>query len=216
MAFPVNGILDAFTRADSTTTVGTNWTAFTAVGASSGNEGILSNQLYNPHGSFSNYTGMYWNPTTFGPDMEVYMSLPTKYTANAGDNWTIYLRSQHLSPVGTENTYNLQINVDNNQLNISRSDAGVGTQLGASVSQTISSGDKAGLSIVGSTITVYYNTAGTWNTITTRTDSTYTGNGSIGWYIPGNTQDGRFDDFGGGTLASAAQFYSGLTTMGAM
>ncbi len=201
MAFPVNGILDTFNRANSTTTVGANWTAFTAVGANSGNEGILSNQLYNPFGSFSNYTGMYWNPSSFGPDSETYITLATKYTANAGDNLTIYGRQVHVSPLGTENDYSVQVNVDNGQLRINRDDSGVGTQLGASITQTISSGDKVGLQIIGSTISAFYNTGGGWSDIGDRTDSTYSAAGDIGWYIPGNTQDGRYDDFGGGSIS---------------
>jgi hypothetical protein len=56
--------------------------------------------------------------------------------------------------------------------------------------------------MIGSTITVYYKVgAGAWNSIGTRTDSTYTGSGYIGlWADCGTANSGKFDDLKGGTL----------------
>jgi hypothetical protein len=56
--------------------------------------------------------------------------------------------------------------------------------------------DEFGMTIIGSTITVYYKTAlGSWTVIGTRTDSTYSGGGKIG---VGITARGGVDSFGGG------------------
>lgn len=220
MAFPVNGILDNFNRANSASTVGSNWTAFIATGGSSGNEGILSNQLYNPHGGFSNYTAMYWNPSTFGPDCEVYITIPTIYTYNGQDNFNLYLRLQNIISLGNYNGYSLKVLDSNGGFSVNRVDGGISTQLGSVITQNIASGDKIGMSMIGNTLTVYHDSGSGWTVIATRTDTTYPNAGYIGWYIPGNMQDGRFDDFGGGSMSaptvtdSAATNVADITAIG--
>lgn len=80
-------ILDTFDRADSATTLGSNWSLLTDFGIGGTNLGISGNAAYK--GSGTAYVVMYWNPTTFGPDCEVYKTIPT---LSASDNLTLYAR----------------------------------------------------------------------------------------------------------------------------
>lgn len=205
MAFGTTAIIDNFNRPDATT-VGTNWTAFTAVGGASGNEGVSGSQLYNPNGGFNNYTGMYWNQTTYGPDCEAYMSMPTKNGANNGDSPTIYARINNITGLGTFNSYNMQVKDDNNTITLSKVIGTTSSILVGSVAQIISSGDKFGISCIGTIIRMwYFVTGGTgWVNIGSVGDNSVTGTGFLGWYIPGNTTDGRWDNFGGGNIVTVS------------
>lgn len=212
MAFPVNGVLDAFTRADAST-LGANWSSFFADGANSGNQAIVSNQLYQQHGGFSNYTGMYWNPSTFGADSESYFTIVTKPNDSSNDKPVIMARIRQPGN-STYDSYGVTYFDSNGGVFIQRADNSVGTQLGATISQANNNGDKIGIEIIGSTISAYYNTGSGWTNIGSRVDATYADAGYIGFYIPGNTTNGRFDDFGGGTIASAVTRRYSLTTLG--
>src|SRR5438105_1826690 len=92
---PATPILDTFNRADSTTTLGSNWSLLKNFLGAFSDEGILSNQAYNPHAQFAAYIAMYWNPSTFGPDSEVYLTFTTKPTANSNDNPSLILRANN-------------------------------------------------------------------------------------------------------------------------
>lgn len=205
MAFPRNGVLDDFNRADAAS-LGANWTEFFSTGASSGNQSIISNQLYQQHGGFSNYTGMYWNPSTFGADCEAYLTIATKWSNVSNDDPAIYARVKDPGD-STYDGYSVSPKGGLNTIGISRQDNGVGTQLGATVSQTISTGHKFGIEIIGSTIRAYYDTGSGWVNLVTRTDTTYPDAGYLGFYLPGNVTNGRWDDFGGGTITTPTITY---------
>jgi RHS repeat-associated protein len=195
--FPLTSTLDNFNRADSTTSLGPNWTLLTNFFGTLQNQGIISNQLYNPAPIWSNYCAMYWNPATYGPDCEVHLSIPTRPTPDA-DAPGLYARVTN--PGASLNGYAFFINSSLNEGYIVRIDNGVSTQLGAAFNCTIASGDKIGLRLIGSTIMVYQYTAGNWNLLATRIDGTYINAGYMGFYIPGGVIDGRYDNFGGGTI----------------
>ncbi len=100
---------------------------------------------------------------------------------------------------GTLNGYYLFVNSTSAKLY--RIDSGTNTQLGADFTQTIATGDSFGMSLVGSTITVYFKAAaGSWTSLGTRTDATYSAAGKIGIRGADGTNISLADDFGGGTL----------------
>jgi len=191
MAFGATSVLDDFNRANGA--VGASWskiwsgdTALTIISNAVANDGSAS------------WSNGGWNVATFGADCEVYLTLTT--TNPSGFN--LYARMSALNTAGGPNGYRLSYNGDGTW-NIQREDAGSQTTIGtANIARTIANGDAVGLEIVGSTLTFYYKASGgSWASVTTRTDSTYSAAGYIGLEFQGSTWRG--DNFGGGTLAAA-------------
>ncbi len=85
------------------------------------------------------------------------------------------------------------------------------SQLGASIPQSLSAGDKIGAEILGSTITGHYFTSGAWNAVSTRTDSAITGAGFIAQQIDGSNGVGRNTNFGGGATVITSPFHPTAT-----
>ncbi len=194
---PVTSVLDDFNRADSTTTLGANWSLLKNFSGALANQGITSNQAYNPTAAFDNYSAMYWNPTTFANACEVYMTISTKPT-NDSDSPGIYLGCT--SPGASFNGYVFGMNLTAGDMAISKVTAGTQTDIGARVTQAVASGDTILFRRVGTRLRGYIKKSGVWTLVLTRIDSTFQGAGSIGLYFPGNKVDGRFDDFGGGNV----------------
>jgi hypothetical protein len=187
MAFPTTSVLDAFTRANGA--LGASWTnGFYGDGS---NLQVNSNQLAN---SAAGYSSAEYN-TAYGPDVELYLTLPTMDTAAF-----YFLSVRKGGTLGSPTGYYLEINQFGNKL-VRMDGGGTETPLGANFTQAVASGDSVGLSVVGSTITAYYKAAaGSWTIIATRTDSTYTGTGLLS--IDYNSTTARLDDFGGGTVVT--------------
>ena len=186
--FPVNGILDAFTRADDA--VGANYTD--TVGATSAMQ-VVSNQATSSPG---NYKSAVWT-TSFAADQEVFVTWVADLSAfDTGPE--LYLRWD----TAANNGY--QIGFDNTAapatITVYSVAGGTPTARGSTMSITLTAGDKIAADITGSLIRVIQYTGGTWNLVGTVTDSTYTGSGKIGFYSDywGRT----FDDFGGGAVSS--------------
>lgn len=190
LVFPLTGILDSFTRADSTG-LGANWTNL------NGRIDIASNKA-KPINGAGVEDFYYWNPTVFAADEEAYATIATKGTNN--DDMILSLRRN----VTTGTGYRLEVQPTTNKVAIYRLDtAGSETLLGTTITQAYSSGDSFGMSIVGSTITVYYKaSAGSWTSIGTRTDTTYALGGQLafGNYSGASTPDIRVTNLGGGSI----------------
>ena len=193
--FPTAGVLDDANRADGA--MGANWSTDYPNLASSAMR-ILTNQIAPVSGGGD--SNGWWNPGTFGPSSEVFVTLAT--VGGTGDY--AYVAARVVSPdttgvdgyemSGTEST-----GTDERQF--WRIDNGAYTQLGATANQEIANGDGMGLEIVGSTLTSYHKpAAGSWTAGTTRTDATYSAAGFIALGLIGSM---RLDDFGGGTVAAA-------------
>lgn len=202
MAFPVTGILDDFNRANSTTTIGSNWTALES-GATK-DRGISSNQAYNPDG-VPNYSWLYYNVAQFGPDSECYCTIAT-WTTNA-DNHTLMVRLKDVTQDAyTFDAYMLQAGISGTDaIKIYRIDNNVNTQLGATVNPMMANGDKIGIRVVGSTITGWLEQGSGWTEQLSRTDSTYAAAGYFGFYTSDDST-WRVDDFGGGTITAPPLF----------
>lgn len=191
MAFPETSILDDFNRSDEGPPPSASWT-----NVENGLE-VISNQCRGDQIGAGNWSN--WNVETFGPDCEVYTTLADLGAIN------VYLR---MNTVDT-NDDGYRITAYNDEQIVQRHDNGSGTQLGAAISQTMADGDKHGASMVGSTITVYFDDGGAgWGATGTRSDGTYTVAGYIGSRLYSNIPD--IDDFGGGTIAGVGNAPTGV------
>ena len=199
MPFPTTPIIDTFNRADSPLDTSlacsdgiNSWFEGKINGGVDTNCNIASNRLT------SIATGDSFIVASFGPDVEVYSSwpvLPTSYIFHA-------VRIQDVN-TATWDGYGLLHDIASSQWQLRRYTNGVSTVIATS-SVAISAGDKVGLSVIGTTLSGYRYTAGSWNQtpIVTTTDATYALAGKIGFEFDDTT--GRMDDFGGGTYIAPA------------
>ncbi len=203
MAFPTTSILDAFNRADENPLGNGTWSALSIIGGTARLK-LVTNQAA---GTTAGLNSNYWSAATFGPDTEVFATIPTL----SGNTHDVYLRLANAGSASV-NGYMVEADALGGTVTVYRIDASTPTALGAPISQTITAADSLGASIVGSTITAWYKVgAGAWTSLGTRSDATYSAAGNIGASIDGTT--GRLDDFGGGTIA-AGTFAHIVTTQG--
>lgn len=200
MAFPTTGVLDNFNRADQEPPLSASWSQGPKSFTAGDRMDIKTNQAA---GNAGNDNNDYWNVATFGPDCEVHW----KVSARLDTVWQeLYARLVNIGS-GTSDGYGIRLTfiagASNDELLIFRLDNGALTSLGAAFVQEVAAGDSFGLEIVGSTLTAYYKpAAGSWTSLGTRTDATYSAAGNIGAMLRGgNTHRG--DDFGGGTVVGA-------------
>jgi hypothetical protein len=193
MAFPQTGILDAFTRADTGPPPSSNWTTVTGTG-----HVVSSNQLAN---SAANHSESGWNVQTFGPDVELYYDMATK--PSTGKWCDLDIRVSALSAGWSGYQVEFTTTAGTDTIDIYRVDAGSFTALGAQIALDFLDGDGFGVEMVGNTITVYRRTGGSWSSVGTRTDSTYTGAGYL-VVGSGDTTTARLDNVGGGTIGPGA------------
>lgn len=192
-SFPTTSVLDNFNRANEGPPM-TGWTD--SWRPSADGHQVSSNVAI---GSTVNDNTSYWN-TTIGPDLEVYGTIASGTTTYRG-------LSARLVSEGTSGVDGYELIVfGGNSIQLARWDDNVQTNVGATITQTISAGDSFGMKVVGSAFTIYYCLAGTgcgvggagWTQLSTpRTDSTYSAAGKLGIRTESTA---TWDDFGGGTL----------------
>lgn len=197
--FPTASVLDSGTGSDENPVAG-SWSGPTVTGF--GQLRRISNQFANGAGD-SNDNGSYWNVgATSSADCEVYATIPT--VASGSGNWVeLEARIQAVSTSGAD-YYAVSANFSTQGIDYWVVTNGSYTQLG--VTQTLpggvswANGDSLGLEIVGSTITAYFKASGgSWQAVSSRTDSTYSSAGHIALSIGGATA--RVTNFGGGPFA---------------
>lgn len=187
MAFPTTPILDTFNRADENPATG-----FTSV---LNNIQVLSNQA----GATSANHLVYYSASTYGPDSECLLDLPTKPPGTS--QCSVGARWVQVGSPSTLDGYSLVLTAaaGTDSFAIQRVDNGVGTTLGSAISQEVTNGDGMGIRCLGSVIYGFYRSgAGEWTELGNRSDSTYTAAGNIG--LSGNSTTTRYDNFGGGTF----------------
>lgn len=190
MAFPTTPVLDTFNRADGAP--GANWSDEVIVNYF--RLLISSNTLKEDPAAFG-FDSNYWNPSTFGPDCEVYATFATVGTNGAG------VVARLTSPGASENFYWLTANAFDTRLY--KHVAGVRTQIGSTISVLFAAGDGIGLSCTGSSIECWRKpSGGAWGVIATRTDSDVSGAGYIGVLTDSTNKAWSFDDFGGGSIVT--------------
>lgn len=183
--FPTTGILDDFDRADEGPPPSPSWTDTWLQG---GLRVVTSECANNAAGGDA-----YWNPSTFGPNAEVFT------TINVVQAFYLGVRLTTPTPVAVDGYFVYYLG---GNWTISRIDDGSFTQLGAAASAALSVGDGAGLEADGSSISIYNRDGGAWSLLTSRTDSTYATAGYIG--LGCDSTSARADDFGGGTIEEQA------------
>lgn len=205
MNFPSTGILDNFNRADEGPPPSASWSAWVSPGLQ-----VVSNQMA-PNDNGDNAAS--YNPT-FGPDQEVYWTLATK-AAVSGTYNTLALRTDPTTNDGYQVEHFNQTDTVTETLYLQKIVSTVYTQLGASVSQILSSGDSFGARAIGTTLEIWYKASGgSWTLLASRTDSAFSGaspNNQLAAYTYGalSTTTQRFEDFGGGNVVSYLMFKHG-------
>jgi hypothetical protein len=184
VAFPTTAVLENFTGSDGAN-LDSDWTALSGATLPK----IQSNQCANQ--GAATYIGAWYDLSTFGADSEAYLTVPV-----FSDYVGVFCRLS--SPSGSYNGY--QASWAGSSLTIQRLDAGVQTQLGAAVTLAKANGYKLGIEAIGSTIKVYADTGGGWVERASRTDSTHSAAGYIGFDAFDGSSLTRIDDFGGGTV----------------
>ncbi len=187
---PTTGVLDNFNNRAS---IGSKWSVIKSSGYSLMT--VSANMAVNSVTS-GTYAWDYWNATTFGPDVEAYVTVAS-YPSAPG---TIRIGAR-VTPGSSYSGYFVQID-KNGVWSIIRVDNPV-TQfkLGDTANQPLASGDKIGIRVVGSVVTALHYTASagwqqvlSWDTSIDRVR--YTGAGSIAIEF----LNGALDDFGGGSI----------------
>ena len=215
MTFPTTGVLDNFNRTDALLTDSGNWDYHDSSAMNSGVQGKVLSNVVGP--SDMAFWTSYWSAASYGPDAEVFATLAT--LSNNGSPHLLGLRITNPGTGGAGgtngNNYRAYFTpqVTSHELTYVRYDAGVETQLGSTETPgNLAAGAQIGLQIIGSTLQAYADTGSGWTTYgTSRTDGTYTGAGYVGTGCGDDT--GRLDDFGGGTVVTAAPFTTRQSTL---
>lgn len=190
MAFPTTSVLDDFTRSDGA--LGGNW-AGPSLGFTFDHQ-VISNACGLTSANFSSDC---WASSFAGPDLEAFVD----NSVNGTQNRDLVMLDSPTS--ATPDGYRVLCQfIGGDDWQIGRLDDAVFTQLGASITQDVASGDSIGMERSGSSISAYHKTGGTWTALGSRTDSTYT---TSNYYIGLVSRDttNRFDNFGGGTIGGA-------------
>ena len=194
--FPLTPILDNFNRANEGPPPSDRWTSW-------GNAGlkVLSNVAAPSDVTVGHGCEGIWNSQSIGPDCEVYATFST--IGGTYDEMDLYWRG---NATGTSGYF---LNWFSNTIQIFTNPDEV-TQIGATITQARNNGDSLGVSMIGSTITVFYKpSGGAWTAIATRTDTTHTGGAfpyiGVGIYN-GTDGNARVDDFGGGTISGIVSY----------
>lgn len=203
MAFPTNGVIDDFNRANEGPPM-TGWTTFLADGMK-----VVSNAASFGGTGTASDNGVYYTTPTPGPDCEVYATMTTRN----GSYCDLYAR---LVDIGSNTTDGYDFSyAGTNTLKMFRLDGNGATeswvQLGATETPTTADGDAWGGTIIGSALQLYFKASGgSWVAQGPgTTSSTYTLAGKLGMSVGPQTAI-RIDDFGGGTLeAGSAPMFRG-------
>ena len=156
---------------------------------------MATNQLAPETGG--GFSSAYRNNANYGPDAEVFITMATRL-----ENYSI--AGLRLIFPGSDgyNVRHVHSALFLDTWEIFRVDDDIDTLLGATLEQDADNGDGLGLEAISSTLTAYRRSAGVWSSLFNRTDATYTGAGRVGFR--GNEITPRWDDFGGGTVVTAA------------
>jgi hypothetical protein len=189
-SFPVNGILDNFNRANEGPPPSASWSG--PLFPTNGGLTVASNECKANGDPSSGYLN-----TTYGPDCEVYCTASVNF-AIAGIEICLRISNPNASSI---TGYLLRCRPwQATEFTIYRIDDSTTLTSLATFDQAMSVGDSLGLKMVGSTLTAYFKpSAGSWTSLGTANDSTFTGAGKLGIRILDDA-NATVDDFGGGTI----------------
>ena len=192
-AFPTTPVRDVFTGTDGTDLTvydGTNW-GKNALVIEHEIQGNAATDTVDGTSAFN-----YWK-TQFTNNQEVYLTVSTKPPDGNYADVGVFVDPADATFVNFDGyVVRLAPVAGTDGVQISRVDNGASTQLGATISQEFTAGDKLGLERRSNDISAFQFTAGSWTSLGTRTDATYTGAKYLGFGSKSTTT--RMDDFGGG------------------
>jgi hypothetical protein len=199
MAFPDSvALLDDFNRANGA--IGANYTAMNGAV----NFIITSNAAAVNAGA---YSGSYWNPATFGPDVQVHAELPQHNLTNGFAYTALWLRMSNPT-AGTRTAYYLSTNTENSgEMRINRQNSDGSTTVldvtsGIGADWSTRSTNRLGFEAEGTVLRGYHYNGTTWTLIvdydTTADSPKYTAAGSVG-----------FDMFDSGSIHTLNDLYAG-------
>lgn len=160
---------------------------------------IVSGQLSFDTGP---YEDIYYIPSQYGPNVEVYVKVVTKPNAVSGDV-TLDARIQTPGSAAIDcYAFQYKVSAGTDTFELLRIDNNSSTSLASAFTQELTSGDSMGLSITGNILEAWYKPgAGAWTSLGTATDGTYPNAGYLG--LSGSSGLATVvDDFGGGTVGS--------------
>lgn len=145
----------------------------------------------------------YLGDQQYGPAQEVYDTITTKPGSGNPSELYLCIGNPASASINAYRLYVTDVGAGTDTWELQRIDANVATTLGAVVNQEITALDGIGMSYDAPTLTAWYRSGagGSWSSLFTRSDSTYTTGGYIGlgmWF-----STGRVDNFGGGTIVTA-------------
>ena len=188
--FPATGILDAFNRDDGT--IGTNWSIDRSEFKITGNQmGVISRGM------------IFWNPTSFGPNQEVYVTFVNVDTS--ATNMDLLLKSQN----SDRKTSFLEVmyNPARKIITIESYTSGRGSvQCGAEIPVTFSNGDQLGARATANGKIYVYKNGTSLGVCDVTAWPDYAKGGYVGLLAWGdsNASNAIFDDFGGGSIVGSA------------
>lgn len=195
--FPFNGILDAFNRANENPLANGTWSLLT--GLTSMGLRVVSNAVT---AQASTDGASYWTPSSFGPDSEIYATVPT-FTAQS-DFIELFLR---VSGAGTGNINGYAVNFERAASGltvylIKYVNNGLNTLKASVTASSWIPGDGVGFSITGNILRAWIYHAGSWSVIDDVVDNTYTASGRLALKISQFGGSVVLDDVGGGTAGA--------------
>lgn len=205
-AFPITSILDSFNRANEGPPPSASWGG--RLYSSGFQFKVSSNALILENGSANGDSKTdYWG-ASFSADQEAYITVSTKSTNVS--QYPIWFDMRMQTP-GTSGLDGYEVaffpvaGAANDTIQMYRIDNESFTTLGGLITQEVSAGDSVGVSVIGSTITVWYKaSAGSWTSLGTQTDATYGSAGYIGIGAADTTSPTWvLDNFGGGSISSS-------------
>lgn len=196
MFFPVNGVVDAFNRANETP-IAAPWAG--PLFSGEGQMNLTSNAL-----KFSTtsgiFSGSYYNQL-FGPDVEAYFTLSTLPADTERINFMARVQNPGAAGINGYMVTLIASGVGNDTVRIRKTTAGSNSTLGADItSEDFAAGDGLGIQVIGSTIKAWRRSSGVWRELGSRTDTSFTTAGYIGFEGDGTTT--VIEDFGGGHAGS--------------
>ena len=198
-SFPSTPILDDFSRTNTSDIAGSlSWIA--------GPFGLDSLGINNNHCGIigGGYKNNIWNISYI--DTEIYVTI----LDNAhGDN-EMAIGARFNSDVGGYFLY-WKNNGGNQTIGIWRYDNSVPTQIGTNISVNLASGNKIGLSVIGTTLKAYIYQNGIWSNVATETDTTHS-SGFLWLYGRLDNTILAYDDFGGGGTIDTTNYLTDSET----
>lgn len=200
MAFPTTPILTNFTQANGA--LDSNWTSPLHPSAT-GTPTVNTNMVIGPSGDNS----AYWDTSTFGPDTEVYCTIPSGATSSVRAN--LILKAQNIG-TGTFCCYLMVVNIDGDSIGFYRWYNNAEEAALLEETQTFNVGDVVGFKAYTSGSDINLEAYRNGGLIWTDTDAGILGTkpllfnaGYIGFWMFGSGSTTRaIDDFGGGTVAT--------------